>query len=105
MDEITIGLKIVKPEIPAKALMTIKQLTGLPFNEIKSRAENDEYIVEFPAYDDEGLRLINKMKRELKKLKVATKLYEGGREESSQLFDNAEQLYKDIARDCERHPD
>ncbi len=105
MDEITIGLKVAKPEIPAKALMTIKQLTGLPFSEIKSHAENDEYIVEFPAYDDDGLRLINKPKRELKKLKVSTKLYEGDREESSQFFDNMEELYKEIDEYCENHPD
>ncbi|MGN0045807.1 MAG: hypothetical protein ACI37P_00580 [Eggerthellaceae bacterium] len=97
--EIAIGIKLASREVPAKACMTIKKHTGLSLSEIKQRATSRNYIFQCPVSDDDGLHLINSLKEELKKLGVETELYEAEHEVQSELFDNLEQLHKEIDRD------
>ena len=96
--EITIGIKLTANKIPAKASMAIKKATNLPLGDIKQRAEKGDYIFECSVVDDEGLKLINSLKRELQSLGVEFKLFEAEREVDSTLFDNLEELYDDISK-------
>lgn len=95
---ITIGIKLPVGEVSASACMSIKSMTGLPLREIKKRALNNEYIFECAVADEDGLKLINKIKREMKKLGIVTRLFEDGREEAPELFDNLEQMYDELNR-------
>lgn len=96
--DITIGIKLPVGNVSAKACMAIKKMTGLSLGEIKQRAAADEYIVECPVADNDGLKLINEIKREMKKQGITTRLFEDGREEDPDLFDNLESLYEEIDR-------
>lgn len=92
----TLAIKIVATDIPAKACMALKKLTGLSLGEIKDRVENNEFLFVCDYVDDDGLKLINKIKREMKKHGISVKQYEDGEEKSSELFDNIEKLHKEI---------
>ena len=92
----TLAIKLPVGNVAAKACMAIKKMTGLSPAEIKSRAANDEFIFVCDYVDDEGLKLINKMKREMKKLGITVRLYEDGTEKPSELFDNIEKLHDEI---------
>lgn len=96
MMENTLAIKLPVGNVPAKACMVIKKMTGLSPAEIKSRAVNDEFIFICDYVDDDGLRLINKMKREMKKFGIVVRLYEDGAEKPSELFDNIEKLHDEI---------
>ena len=64
--------------------------------EIKSRAANDDFIFVCDYVDDGGLKLINKMKREMNIIGIVVRLYEDGAERPSELFDNLEKLHNEI---------
>ena len=74
-------------------------------NEIKEKIANVEYIFLCDDADTEGLHKINTMKKKLKELGVETLLYEDDEQEESYLFDNLEQLHKEIEKECELYPD
>lgn len=103
--ENSIGLKLPVGDVPAKAAMTIKQITGLSFADIKSRAANDDYILHCDYLDEDGLKLINKLKRELKKHNIEARLFEDDRPESSTYFDNVEKTAREISDYYENRPD
>ena len=96
MMENTLAIKLPVGNVSAKACMAIKKMTGLSPAEIKSRAANDEFIFVCDYVDDDGLKLINKMRREMKKFGIAVRLYEDGAEKPSELFDNIEKLHDEI---------
>ena len=96
MMENTLAIKLPVGSVPAKACMAIKKMTGLSPAEIKSRAANDDFIFVCDYVDDGGLKLINKMKREMKKIGIVVRLYEDGAERPSELFDNLEKLHNEI---------
>ena len=96
MMENTLAIKLPIGNVPAKACMAIKKMTGLSPAEIKSRAANDEFIFVCDYVDDDGLRLINKIKREMKKLGITVRQFEDGIEKSPELFDNLEALHQEI---------
>jgi hypothetical protein len=93
---ITIGIKLPVGEVSAKAAMSLKKSTGLSLAEITSRAINDEYLIECSVADDEGLRVMNGMRKDMAELGIAMRQFEGGREEPAELFDNLEQLNAQI---------
>lgn len=94
--ENTLAIKLPVGDIPAKACMVIKKMTGLSLAEIKEKAAKDEFIFVCDYVDDDGLKLINEMKRELKKLGIIARQYEDGVEKPSELFDNLEKLHDKI---------
>lgn len=94
--ENTLSIKISATEVPAKACMALKKLTGLSLGEIKSRAANDEFLFVCDYVDDDGLKLINRIKREMKKFDIAVRQFEDGVEKSPELFDNIEKLHGEI---------
>ena len=94
--ENTLAIKLPVGDVPAKACMVIKKLTGLSLADIKSRAAGDEYLFVCDYVDDDGLRLINKIKREMKKLGITVRQFEDGIEKSPELFDNLEALHQEI---------
>ena len=63
----TIAIKIDAGSIPAKACMALKNLTGLSLCDIKTRIANDDFLYVCDYLDDDGLKLANKIKREMKK--------------------------------------
>ena len=97
--EDTLAIKLPIGNVPAKACMTIKQMTGLSLAEIKMKAANDEFIFICDYVDDEGLKLINKMKREMKKFGITVRQFEDGVEKSPELFDNLEKLHEEIDKE------
>ena len=96
----TLGIKLPVGEVPAKDCMTVKKMTGLPLGEIKSRAAADECVFVCGYTDDDGLKLINAMRREMEKLGIAVRLYEDGVETPAVLFENLESLHAEIGREC-----
>ena len=96
--EITIGIKLPVAAIPAKACMAAKKATGLSLGEVKARALNDEYIFECPVADDDGLELIINLRKELAHFGVKARLFEDGREDDPELFDNLKHLHDEINR-------
>ena len=96
-------LKLPVGDVSAKAVMTIKKLTGLAPSVIKDKAANDEYLVMSRYGNTEGIVLINRIKRELESQGITVRLYENGREETFEHFDNVEQMYREI--DASDYPD
>lgn len=96
MLENTLAVKLPIGDVPAKACMVIKKMTGLSLAEIKTRAANDEFIFVRDYVDDDGLKLINKIKREMKKFSIVVRQYEDGVEKPSELFDSIEKLHSEI---------
>jgi hypothetical protein len=92
----TIGLKLPVGDVPAKAVMLIKKLTGMPLSEIKQKAASDDYLILCDWLDDDGLRLMNRVRRELSKMGIKVRQYEHGKEISPKIFDNLEQTSREI---------
>ncbi len=92
----TLAIKLPIMDVPAKACMSLKKLTGFSLGEIKSKAVNDDYLFICDYLDDDGLRLMNKIKREMKKLGIDVRQFEDGVEKSHALFDSIEKLHKEI---------
>ena len=94
--ENSLAIKLPVGTVSAKACMAIKKLTGLSLGEIKEKAANDDFIYVCDYLDDNGLKLMNQIKREMKKLGIEVRQYEDGIEKPSELFDNIEKLHKEI---------
>lgn len=92
----TLGIKLPVGKITAQTAMLVKSETGLSLSDIQRRALDDEYIFVCSYTDDEGLFFINKLKRELAAKGVVARLFEDDEEESSELFDNMEDLHSFI---------
>ena len=92
----TLAVKLPVGDVSAKACVIIKKMTGLSLADIKTRAAKDEYIFICDYVDDAGLKLINKMKREMEKLGVVVRQFEDGVEKPSERFDNIEKLHAEI---------
>jgi hypothetical protein len=103
--ENTLAIKLSTMEVPAKACMDLKKLTGLSLGEIKKRAANDEFLFVCDYVDDDGLKLINKIKREMKQYGIAVRQFEDGVEKSPELFDNIEKLHDEINKQYEAFRD
>lgn len=97
--EDTIAIKLPVGDIPAKAAMQLKKLTGLPVPDIKQIAASNEYLVICDYDDDAGLRLMNKVRREMSKLGITVRQFEDGEEEDPELFDNIEATDSEINRE------
>ncbi len=73
-----------------------QETPGLSLGEIKSRAVNDEYLYVCDYVDDDGFKLINKIKSEMKGYGIFARQFEDGVKKSPELFENLEQLYDEI---------
>ena len=96
MKQNTLAIKLPVGDVPAKASMTIKKMTWLSLAEIKSKIANDDFIFACDYVDDDGPKLINKMKREMKEFGIVVRQYEDGIEKPSELFDNIGKLHDEI---------
>lgn len=94
--ENTLGMKFPVGDVSAKAAMAAKKLTGLSLGDIKAKAMNDEFIMLFDYLDDDSLKKMNRLKREMKKFGIEMRQFEDGIEKSQDLFDNIEQLHREI---------
>lgn len=94
--QITDAIKVAVPAIPAKAVAVIRKETGLPIPEIRWRASNDELLFVCDHVDDNGLKLINRIRREMKKFGISLRQLEDGVERSPELLDNLERLHDEI---------
>lgn len=103
--EETLGIKLPVGSVPAKVAMEIKKLTGIAPSEVQRIAANNAYLILCDYVDEEGLALINKVKRMLKKNGIEARLFEDGEETTSELLDNLEELNKEIAEECDEYPD
>ncbi|WP_195419755.1 hypothetical protein [Collinsella sp. D33t1_170424_A12] len=92
----TLAVKLPVMDVPARACMELKKLTGLPLGEVKRRAAADEFLYVCDYVDGGGLKLINKIKREMREYGIVVRLYEDGEESTSELFDNIERLHDEI---------
>lgn len=96
--EHTIGLKVKERAINAQGIMFLKNETKLSISELKKRIENGDYILKFGLGDSKGLRHINVLKKELKDRGLTVKLYEDDKEVESSIFDNLEEMDREICR-------
>ncbi len=95
----TIGLKIKERDVDAKNLMFLKKEANLSVSDTKNRIANGDYILQYGFGDDKGLHHINILKRELAERGLTVLLFEDDKEQSSPLFDNLEELHKQISND------
>ena len=91
----TLAIKLPVGDVPAKACMAIKQRTGAFACRDKAQ---DVYLFVCDYVDDEGLKLINGMRREMKKYGIAVRQFEDGVERPPELFDNIESMHDEINR-------
>ncbi len=90
------AIKLPVGDVPAKACMAIKRMTGLSLAEIKRREAHDEFLFVCGHVDDDGLRLINRIRREMKKFGISVRQFEDGAERPPELLDNIERLQDEI---------
>ena len=64
--------------------------------EIKRSAAHDEFLFVCGYVNDDGLRLINRIRREMKKFGISVRQFEDGVERSPELLDNLERLHDEI---------
>jgi hypothetical protein len=92
----TFGLKLPVGDVPAKAVMLIKKLTGTPLSEIKQKVAAGDYLILRDRSDDDGLRLMNRVRRELSKMGIQARQFMYGEEFPTEMFDNLEQTSREI---------
>lgn len=94
--EDTVAIKLPVGDVPAKAAMQLKKMTGLSLTEIKQKSAEDDFLIVCDYTDDDGLKLMNRIRREMSKLGIKVRQFEDGEEESPELFDNIEQTHREI---------
>ena len=94
--EHTIGLKIQERAINAQGIMFLKNETKLSISELKKRLDNGDYILKYGLGDSKGLQHINGLKKALKDKGLTVKLYEDDKEVESYIFDNLEEMDREI---------
>ena len=77
--------------------MYLKKETSLGLSEIKDRLKCNDYIFLYELDNDKGLKKINVVKRELAKQGLTVQLFENDEEENPELFDNLEEMHREIA--------
>ena len=85
--------------IPAKALMVVKEATGLSLSEIKCSAQNGSPFFGCDLSDDVNLDKIIKIYESLDALGVETLLLDEGNVEAIDYFRNVLDSHKDTARE------
>lgn len=91
-----LAIKLPVGDVPAKACMVIKRMTGLSLAEIRHKVAGDEFLFVCDYVDDGGLKLINRIQREMKKFGISVRQFEDGVERSSELLDNIERLHEEV---------
>lgn len=99
MENLWYGIKLTSEDAPAKALMLIKQATGITPSNIKAKTSQNSCFFGCDFENDEGLRAINRLYRKLQSIGVETKLYEDGVERSIEFFESIEKLHAEIDAD------
>ena len=94
--ETVYSIKVDANEVPAKALMAIKKLTGLPLGAVKEAVAGGSPIFGCGCADDEGLLLIAKLHDELAEMAVATVIFWYDSEEPYQNLLNTIEMHREI---------
>ena len=92
----TLGLKIVGETVSVQGIKIIRTETNMSISNIKSRVDQNTYIVECDAVDEEGLALIIKLFNTLTSAGISCELYEYGRLSSIKFFNNLTNMYSGI---------
>ena len=102
--DITLGIKLPVGAVSASAIKIIRKHTALSIADIRQRAAEDRYIFECEVGDDSGLRKINRLNKELARVGIEARLFEGGRHEDAELFENLEEFHRLIDEEDEARP-
>ena len=97
--DLTFEIQLSQTEIPAKALMYIKQKTGLSLAEIKKSAEMNQSFFGCELSDDKNLALIIEIHEKLNSMGVSNALLEDGKVESLELFKNILDSHRETAHE------
>ena len=92
-------IKFKDEVIPAKALMLVKNKTGLSLSKIKTAAQQSDAFFGCGLSEDHFLEVIIEMYDQLKCMKVETLLFMNGEAEKIDVIKNVLESHKDTARE------
>ncbi len=92
-------IRITSTDLTAKALMELKQATGLSLGEVKRRAESGEALLGCECSDDDGLTLILNLHDSLLAQGIEAALYEDGEIKEAELLRNVLESWHDTSHE------
>lgn len=96
-----IGIKIKSKDKITKCIRSIRKYTNLSIGNIKAKIINNEYIMVCGYTDEEEIKNIVKVYREVTSLGVDAVIYEHDRVTTVDFLMNLINMYGDIARDIQ----
>ena len=97
--KITNGIKIAGNAVSAKAIAVIRRSTDLSIAEIRERAENGKYILEYESSSDKGIRSIMELYSNLKAVGCEAELYHRDIPRTAEFFMNLALSHRQTARE------
>lgn len=95
------ALKIVTPNLPAKAIGIIKSATGLSISEIKRRCEEGEFMIEEDLSDDDALLLMMEIAEKMRALDIECEFYQANIVRSPSFMKNVYEAHRDTAQEVD----
>lgn len=97
-----VAIKISKTAFSAQIVKIVRKYTDISISDIKKRINNQEFIMSCDHIDDEMIKQIINLYRELSKEDVPCLLYENDRETTCEILENLLQMHKEIDEEIER---
>ena len=96
-------MRVLDSQLPAKTLMEVKKLTGLPLSEIKARVSDGRSLFQCECADEDGMVLLLNLHSVLSASGAIAEFIDCGDPAPIQYLRNALQAYREI--DEEDYPD
>ena len=97
-----VAIKISKSAFSAQIVKIVRKYTDISISDIKKRINNQEFIMSCDHIDDEMIKQIINLYRELRKEDIPCLLYENDRETTCKYLENLLQWNKEIEEEIER---
>ncbi len=97
-----VAIKISKTAFSAQIVKIVRKYTDISISDIKKRINNQEFIMSCDHIDDEMIKQIINLYRELRKEDIPCLLYENDRETTCKYLENLIQWNKEIEEEIER---
>lgn len=100
-----IGIKVKNNDKITKCISIIRKYTNLSIGEIKDKIINNEYVMEYGYTDEDGIKDILKVYKEITSLGASVEIYEHDRNTTIDFLMNLLEMYSDIAKDMQEMDD
>lgn len=97
-----VAIKISKTAFSAQIVKIVRKYTDSSISDIKKRINKQEFIMSCDDIDDEMIKQIINLYRELRKEDIPCLLYENDRETTCKYLENLLQWNKEIEEEIER---